>query len=100
MTLESWLLFGEFVLIASAYVGLFVSDSRLREANAMLVEVRRVNDEFAEALALAQYGAVDEAIDVARRWRQRREAPQPAAISRAIGGRVRRVAYFVRRGRA
>lgn len=38
-----------------------------------LDEVRRCNDEFSEALELFQYGAIDEAVELARKWRERVE---------------------------
>lgn len=42
-----------------------------RETRDLLDEVHRCNDEFAEATALFKYGAFDEAIETASRWRDR-----------------------------
>lgn len=45
---------------------------RIRDViSADLAEMQRCNTEFAEAVLLANYGATEEAIEMARRWEQR-----------------------------
>ena len=52
----------------------YVLASRAREAaHKFLEEARICNAEFAEAIALSQYGAHEEAIEVCQRWIKRLE---------------------------
>lgn len=91
MTVFGWIALGCYLLGIGLYLWIegWFGVRRQREVAAMLDEVRRCNDELAEALALAEYGAVEEAAEVATRWRTRMD---PVVISRALGGTgVRRV---------
>lgn len=45
-----------------------------RETRAHLDEARLCNAEFSEAIALLKYGAVDEAIEISKRWEVRAKA--------------------------
>jgi hypothetical protein len=82
------------VVFAAAYttncLGWWFAQRRLTTAQAILDEARQCNDELAEAIELAQYGAVAEANEVLQRWRER--AVDPRAMSRSLGGcSVRRI---------
>lgn len=89
MTLEGWIALaiyvgGIFVFFASQAADRRQMDRDRRAIEAMLAEMRRCNDEFAEAMALVEYGALAEAQEVATRWRRR--AIDPKEISAALGG--------------
>ena len=45
-----------------------------RETRNYLEDSRLCNAEFAEAIALLKYGAVDEAIELTKRWEERAKA--------------------------
>lgn len=49
---------------------------RQARLDATLIEMQSLNRDFEEAAALFEYGATDEAIEVAGRWKERRHAGQ------------------------
>lgn len=79
--IETALSISHYVLLAGGIVLAFVyrqfrlSIARdLAEMRNNLEETRRCNEEFAEAVRLFEYGAIDEAVEISRRWRERAES--------------------------
>lgn len=72
MTVSDWVLivFGSAQVVA---IGVHHWFGRRLSARIQqdLVELRRCNDEFAEAVELMRYGAHEEAVAIARGWRER-----------------------------
>lgn len=73
--------------------------STRREVHRMLAEMRRCNEDLAECVALANYGATEEAIEVASRWRRRMTEEETLAISHRMGAPVARLRVWTRKGR-
>jgi hypothetical protein len=73
MSLEAYFVSGTFIACVAVSYGLkWLTDRNLAEIKKTLEEVQRTNAEFAEGLALLKYGALDEAIEVCQRARNRR----------------------------
>ena len=65
------------VMIAVGFLAVWQGVMVQRHTHAMrelLAEVQRCNAEFAEAVSLYEYGAVEEALEVAARWKKRADA--------------------------
>lgn len=74
MTLGTWigiLLWIPVVLMAGLS---WLMQKHHQETAALLLEIHQCNAEFAEAVALLRYGAVDEAIEMSQRWQERAKA--------------------------
>lgn len=79
MSTDDWLHWSPAILtltglnFVASVVVLWLTERRGVANAALLDEVRRCNEEFIEAVELLRYGAVDEAVEVASRWRGRLE---------------------------
>ena len=97
---QGWIMLALYLGGVGLYVWLDARVTQQRhDMSAMLDEVRRCNDEFGEAIALLRYGALDEAEEVATRWREREALNLKAA--QACGRKLHRVGSLtVKRGGA
>jgi hypothetical protein len=74
MTVIEWFIIGYCTLMFVAMTLHTWFGRRLsRQIQRDLDEVRLCNAEFAEAVQLLRYGAVDEAVELAQKWRERAE---------------------------
>lgn len=72
MTATEWIITGYCTVMFVAMALHSWWGARLqREIARDLAELRRCNDEFAEAVRLMEYGALDEAVEVVLKWRER-----------------------------
>ena len=62
-----------FAVIAICGFLFWRSHRNLKRNEQVLAEMRQCNNEFSEAIALLQYGAVDEAIELSQKWHERAE---------------------------
>lgn len=70
--MREWFALGYVTLMAAvSCLGWWMTARNRAETADMLAEVRRCNDDFAEAAALMRYGAVDEAIELLHAHRER-----------------------------
>lgn len=61
------------IMIAFCGTLLWRSHRTLKRNERVVAELHQCNDEFAEAVELLRYGAVDEAIELSQKWHERAE---------------------------
>lgn len=72
--IETALSISHYVLLAGTGILVWLNYRLRCKIAADLAEMHLCNREFSEAVALLQYGAVDEAIEMSQRWKVRAEA--------------------------